>query len=221
MRKIVSFMLVLCLLCNISFVSASANEIQSNNIQIIGYMKGVPITVEDINEDGRVINRSKLEKIFPVKETKNSISSISTLAYGDNLYVPIGTNVYLEKVLTTTGFSQTTYDMYFTPTDAREYATEMTMSTAETIAWFLAGLVKAPYGTVAAVCGLLKGLYANSVASDIRSYADYDIPVFVSVVKSNYGTFYGVNEWDGRTIDMSTYNDPPMTTEEITCIYFD
>ncbi len=143
-NRSISFILVLTLFIMSSTINVDASEIDNTNIpkDFLGYMDGVIVTKGDVNENGMIINEEKLELMEENYNNNSSISRVSTST------IRKGQNAFVKSSISAPRYGQTNYHHYFTPTAGRNYASKVDVSSKETIAWFLAGLVKAPYGVV-------------------------------------------------------------------------
>lgn len=162
MKKTISMILAFTLLLT-STVTLSINATEIDSKGFMGYMEGVPITKNDINEHGLIINEEKLKLIEEKMNSKPYYPS-------KKIYVSEGTSVLVEKELSNKSarWDQTTYVNYFTPKSGRKFASKISIGTLETIAWGLAGIFKAPYGAMITVAGVIRSLYMNELAGDIR-----------------------------------------------------
>lgn len=198
-KRSISFILVLTLFITSFSFNAGASEIDTSELpeDFLGYMDGVLVTKSDVNENGMIINEEKLKLM---EENYNNNLSVSRASSST---IRKGQNAFVESYVSAPSYGQTNYHHYFTPKAGRNFASEVDTSTKETIAWFLAGLVKAPYGVVVGAAGLISGLERSELASKIRSYTNNDKSLRVTVAKSRYGTFYGVHNWNGTTVQFS------------------
>lgn len=228
MKKVISFMLALTIVFTSFAFNVNAAEMNSNEMNsedFIGYMEGVPVTKSDINEDGQIINENKLELIARASEKSPSygiLDSIPSLKKQrkSTLIVPVGTNVYLERVESAPRYSQTTYQYYLTCEEGRQFAKKIPMTKAKGLALFLVSLVEAPYGAMVSGATLIYGWRQSDLCDKIREYTDDSKSVKINVVNSTYGTFYGVFEWDGRNVDVTNYNDNKGNTSTVKRKYY-
>lgn len=198
-KRSISFILVLTLFITSFSLNVGASKIDTSEVpeDFLGYMDGVLVTKSDVNENGMIINEEKLQLM---EENYNNNLSVSRAS---NATVRKGQNAFVESYVSAPRYGQTNYHHYFTPKAGRDFASEVDVSSKESIAWFIAGLVKAPYSIVVGSAGLIAGLQRSTLASKIRSYTDDDKSLRVTVATSGYGTFYGVHNWNGTNVQFS------------------
>lgn len=127
-----------------------------------------------------------------------------------NATLPYGSTAEVIKKLTDQQgrFGQQTNDYYLSVSQGRELASKFDIkpwSSARNsgIAYLVGKYCSGAVGTAIGLSDLMSTLQAADIGSKIRSYTDKDQRVRYRVIKSTYGTFYAVNYWDGRTLDLS------------------
>lgn len=193
-------------------VNAKVNKNDSTNLNfknassdtIIGYMDGVAIRKKDVDEKTGEILLDTTSKNTVLVDIKNA-DEIPNINYTIQPRLIDGSQYWYQEatvkmvLVDNYRYNQTTYDLYLTVANARSMANKFDVSSTETIATFIAGLI--PGMQVPSAVILVGQLKRSQVASDIRSYTDFDKQVRVRFIESSYGKFYKVIYWDGRTLD--------------------
>jgi len=87
-------------------------------------------------------------------------------------------------------------DFYFNNADAVAYANELSVSSAEAVAW--AGTSFIPViGPYIGVIGSVNTIVRSQAVTDIRALTDAGKKVHVNAVENNGATSYSVSEWNG------------------------
>lgn len=191
------------------------DELSENDI--VCYLDGVPILKKYIDENGLI------EIPKDVKNLKNSkhpdtISKYEDLSknQGDSTHIsnratlPSGTRAEVIKRLTDTvgRFGQQTNDYYLTVSEARNLASKFDIKPWASarnygISYLVGRYCNGAVGTAIGLADLMSTLQSADIGRKIRSYTDKNQRVRYRVIKTNYGTFYAVNYWNGKTIDLS------------------
>lgn len=232
MKKLICGVLVLSLMVSIMSTPAYANsslaekttavyiENMNSNFQnapddtIVCYMDGIPIRKADVNEFGVV----KKDLRSAQKNTTQMItrqSASSDIIYYSARYspIPLGTtsrctlvmDSYNDAIISTTitapRYSQTNVKLYLSPLSGAQFASSIENGWISNTVFTLAGFLP-KVGPLIVVFWWASSLYNAGICSDIRSYTDYGNSVRINRATSNYGTFYGVFEWDGNYCPM-------------------
>jgi hypothetical protein len=202
--KKISMGLAIALLCTMirPTLSASAITNQDNQVNkntIIGYIDGQAITKNDVDENGRI-----------TLQIGSKISPMIVLPPSGYESISPYKEATIEKTLVAPSFSQKTQDIYLSVAHGRVAENGFATSITETAASALGGFI--PYCSLGALELTLHGLMLGEVATNIRSFTDYNQQIRLRIISSGYGNFYRVDYWDGKYIDLNVTNN--STTKE-------
>ncbi|MGL5716071.1 MAG: hypothetical protein ACRCXT_14585 [Paraclostridium sp.] len=192
----------------------SFDELSENDV--VCYLDGVPILKKYIDENGLIeipkdTESNFLENISIVNdyEYMDQINEESTY-HNDRAVLPSGTRAEVVKKLTDTvgRFGQQTNDYYLTVSQGKELASKFDIKPWASarnfgISYLVGKFCSGSVGTAIGLADLMSTLQSAEIGKKIRSYTDKNQRVRYRVIKTNYGTFYAVNYWDGKTIDLS------------------
>lgn len=183
---------------------------------MVCYLDGVPILKKYIDENGLIeipkdpeLNFLEDISIINDYEYMDQINKDS-IYHNDRAVLPSGTRAEVVKKLTDTvgRFGQQTNDYYLTVSQGKELASKFdikpwTSARNFGISYLVGKFCSGSVGTAIGLADLMSTLQSAEIGKKIRSYTDKNQRVRYRVIKTNYGTFYAVNYWDGKTIDLS------------------
>lgn len=201
MKKFLLLLTTLCLTFTIisTPVLTYATTKSSDSDDLVAIVDGIRITKNDIDENNII-------KDGVIPETKESFFRYST---PPTMNIPKGTsNSLVIKTQSAPRFSQQVDYYYLNSSNAPTFAYKLTgsgTSTSQLVNWAIGALigfkVSNPWvGVLYSGVTMMGGIRLNAVRNKILSHEKK--PVEVRVIKNNNGTFYAVNAWNGRTIDI-------------------
>lgn len=230
--RLLAFTLVLISISSHSLSYASLNEnnendnngfnqafVEASHDTVVCYMEGIPITKEQIDENG-CVNKETVEMIEEIKEQSTSIYlEKSSTPKPNTRTIPSGYNQAIVRTsLSAPSYGQTNIHYYYTFENGAKFASGLEVKNWATIVATAAGFIP-NIGPVITITFTSNALYKASIASKIRTYTNSGKKVKISEAKSRYGTFYGVFAWTNRTIEThKTYNSG--TIEKITNLQY-
>jgi len=186
---------------------------------IVCYMDGVAICKEDVDENGMI-----KQEVMDVINIRNglSISTFSTSTPVKN-YKSIPSkynNAIVSTTITAPRYEQKNTIYYLTAQKGAVFASNLEVGAAASLIAMAAGFI--PYvGPVITITFTFSSLYTSSVASQVRSLTNYTKKVRINQASSGYGTFYGVSEWTGLSIEThTTYPSGSLTTETLNNVQY-
>lgn len=220
--KTVSLLLILALtIMSYSNLSFASDKVEIKDIEsvfteefinvtdetIVCYMEGRPIKKMDIDENGCLKKEvvKEIESYNSILPAATPTSNYTTIPSGYN-------NAVVCTSLSAPRYGQTNKIYYFTRDKGAQFASNIEYSQTAQILAMAAGFI--PYiGPAVTISFTVSALYKSSVAKNIRSRTDYGKKVRINQCTSSFGTFYGVFDWSGRTIE--THKNYTDGTKEV------
>lgn len=214
MKRKMSFLLILLMLCNTSIVNAKEDvygRVHHNNTNlteefynatddtIVCYMDGVAITKSQVDENGMVDleqkNYSKAQN-YSLNNGLTRAAKQSTIFYATDsiplgitypcsLFVAPYNNAVIKTTITAPRYSQENVKMYLSSSEAAKFASTLDTTTGSTVLFTAAGFIP-KVGPVITIAFAVASIRNAEVASKIRSYTNYGKRVRVNVATSNF-----------------------------------
>ncbi len=225
MRRFTAFLLIITTIFSMNIMTVLAEEdngrftsefIVAADDTIVCYMDGVPIKKAYINEYG-VVTQESLEQAKAEYEGEIRM----TRATPTSVYMTLPTwanNAIVKTSLAAPRYGQTNIYYYFTKDNANIYAMSLDTGSTEGLLALLGGFIP-KVGPVIAIMFTVSSLSKGEIATKIRNLTNANKKVRINCATSSFGTFYGVFEWTGRTIETHKIYDSG-TTETVTNLQF-
>lgn len=193
----------------------SAAFIEASEDTVVCYMDGVPIKKAYIDEYG-IITQEALNQAKAELPDGYSTKTTPTAVY---VTIPSGyNNAAVRTLLAAPRYSQTNTLYYFTKDNANIYAMSFDTSTAAAFAGWISGFIP-KIGPAIALTFTVAATSRAEIATKIRNLTNANKNVRINCASSSFGTFYGVFEWSGRSIEThKIYSDG--TTETVTNLQY-
>lgn len=178
---------------------------------IVCYMYGQPVYKYEVDENGYV------DKDFGATVITRSSGSNGTLPTAHR-----GETITASVTLVTTGFSQTE-NIIYAPCEYAYDAIKMIEDGASTVDAALelaGGIIGSPIVTeITSLLRIIVSMGATDLCNDITDNSENGDDSQIEYVTSNYGQFYNVSTWNGRTVvrDGYTSGSTVVTVNSVNC----
>lgn len=219
-KRIAFFLLVAFLAASFAPVYASAYRRDYDNKhltklfyeadadEVVAYYEGQPVRKKDIIEATGQIKTSRINEIKQFNSAEKNDAN-----YADNQGTSTGIAAFLppgrNEAIVVKGVSAPRYGQedtyyYLTTRSGRELALTFDRNDYNAFLWVLAGFIS-DYGPIITLIGFFLDTWNAGVAAEIRHWTDQDHNIVWLVNDTPYGSFYTVDFWDGRTIDLDEH----------------